>query len=352
MQQENGLGRGIVLLEFEKTLPNASPKSMINRNAQCPCGNQQKFKHCCGAISPNQLRPSNEELEAFAIKADDDGLTAGEEPRQRAFSNILRILKYLKIDNVALTGVDVPSIVTRIHQANDRLFRPKDKQEGGIHLGFFMFRDIFCRLYVPIMFGSPQVDFVKLLDLSDDQKRWMSTDHEAMARFDDQAFDLFDFGYGFMEFGYTRAVNDQAKELIYRAHVHLESAAATATSAFDFRGTLQSSLLATELALKAALAGNGVSDAILRNDIGHNLSKAVAALKEVEPNFDVERVGRAISSFPNFVISRYEGKQPDRRETGDILMKAQYIASEVTRAFTTRNIRKDLPLTTSRTYPY
>jgi hypothetical protein len=202
-----------------------------------------------------------------------------------------------------------------------------------------------------VVFGSPKVDFWALLDLSEDQKRWMATDAEAMATFEDQVCDLLDFGYGFMEFGHTRAVTDQSKELIYRAHVQLEAAAATATSAYDYRGTLQSALLGAELALKAGLSCNGYSDDDLRLKIGHNLSKAANALGDCESNFDLERVSRAVQTFPNFVQSRYGGSQPDRREMGHILMKAQFIASEVTRLFTDRNMRRSTHGAKYRQYP-
>ena len=275
----------------------------------------------------------------------------GEEPKQRSFKNVLRMLERLGIDGVPLTGDKSPQIVKRVHAANDQLFRPVDQREGGIHLGFFMFRDLFSRLYVPLMFGSPRVEFFNLLDLSHDQKRWMSTDAEAMARFEDQAVDLFDFAYGFMEFGHTRSVTVQSKELIYRAHVQLEAAAATATSAYDYRGTLQSALLGAELALKAGLACNGYGDEMLRQKIGHNVVKAAKALGDFEPNFDADRVIRTVQTFPGFAQSRYGGAQPDRREMGHILMKAQYVASEVTRAFTDRNLRASQPVALTRSYP-
>lgn len=322
-----------------------------SRNAICPCGSRQRFKHCCGAHTDTALRPTDGELETLAIEADDEGLRLGEEPSQRAFKNVLRILAKLGIEGVPLLGDRSPRIVTRIHEANNRLFRPIDQRDGGIHLGFFMFRDLFCRLYVPVIFGSPQIDFWTFLDLSDDQKRWMATDAEAVATFEDQAVDLFDFGYGFMEFGHTRPVTEQSKELIYRAHVQLEAAAATATSAYDYRGTLQSALLGAELALKAGLSANGYSDNELRLKVGHDLLKAANALGDCESNFDTERVSRAVQTFPNFAQSRYSGAQPDRREMGNILMKAQFIASEVTRLFTPRNMRANGSITKLRQYP-
>lgn len=322
-----------------------------DRNALCSCNSGFRFKHCCGALSDAVARPSSAELERLAIEADDEGLNLGEEPKQRAFTNVLRMVKRLGLDGVVLIGKGAPPIINRIHAANNRLFRPVDMREGGVHLGFFMFRDLFAQLSVPLILGAPYVDFVKQLDLSDDQKRWLAADEEAMGRFEDQALDLFDFGYGVMEFGHSRPVSDSAKDLIYRSHTHLEAAAATATTAYDFRGTVQSALIGAELAVKAGLASNGVGDAQLRKIYGHNLGKAAEALGDLEPRFDVDRVVRAASGFPDFAQSRYSGPQPSRIETGHIVMKAQYIASEVTRTFTDRNLREDQASARQRCYP-
>lgn len=320
------------------------------RNEPCSCGMGFKFKHCCGAMSPVASAKSDEKLALLAVEADDEGLASGEDPKQRAFKNILRILQRLRIEGVPIVGSRAPTIVKRVHAANDRLFRKTDMQEGGIHLGFFMFRDLYARFYVPVVFGSPEIDFLRLLDLSDEQKQWMGTDDDAVQRFEDQALDLFDFGYGFLDFGHSRPVSDKAKDLIYRAHVHLEAAAATATSAYNFRGTVQSALLGAELALKTGLACKGIDEKELRQTFGHDLQKAAIELAGFEPNFDADRVRRAVSEFPHFAQSRYDGPIPSRLETGEILMKAQYVASEVTRTFTDRNLRKSNP-TRPRTYP-
>jgi hypothetical protein len=214
-----------------------------------------------------------------------------------------------------------------------------------------MYQDIFSRLYVPLIFGAPEVDFLKLVDLSEYQKKSLYADPGESRRFFDQAVDLMDFGYGWMEFGHGRMIDPRAADLIFRSHVQLEAAAATATGAYDFRGTVQSALLGTELALKAGLAAHGVSDDELRRKFGHDLRKAAKSLHTFEPAFDTERVQRVVNTFPPYVSSRYAGSQPTRMQTGHILMGAQYVASEVTRRFSDRNLRADHPSMPSRAYP-
>ena len=214
-----------------------------------------------------------------------------------------------------------------------------------------MFRDMFCHLYAPIAYGRVKIDFWQLLDLTDFQKRWLASMPDELSRFTDQAMDIMDFGFGWHEFGHNRAINDRGKELIWRAHTQLEAAAATAVNAYDLGGSLQSALLGTELALKAGLAAHGISDQDLKRKFGHNLIAAAAQLAIFEPNFDMDRVSRVVSTFPDFVASRYDIPPPSRIETGHILMGAQYVGSEVTRQFSDRNCRADSTLSAPRAYP-
>jgi hypothetical protein len=71
----------------------------------------------------------------------------------------------------------------------------------------------------------------------------------------------------------------------------------------------------------------------------------------LEANFDGERVARVVGAFPDYVRTRYAGPQPTRKEVGEVLMGAQYIASEVTRCFSDRDIRQDHPSQRTRVYP-
>lgn len=313
------------------------------RNRECPCQSGRRYKHCCGALDDTDL------LDALA-RADDEGIALGEEPSARSLLNVGRALRELGYGTITLAGRNVPPIVKRAQELNRQLFVPKEIQTGGIHLGAFLFRDMFCRLYAPVMFGSPRVDFWAMLDLSDLQKRWISGSPETLDRFTDQSADILDFGYGTLEFGHGKQLDPRGADLIWRAHAQLEAAAATATSAYDYRGTVQSALLGTELALKAGLASLGISDPDLKN-MGHNLEMLAARLGASVADFDTARVLRVVRTFPHFVQSRYNLPAPGRVETGHILMGAQFVASEVTRRFSDRDVRKTDPSLPARAYP-
>lgn len=325
-----------------------------SRNAICLCGSGKRYKHCCGssksALPGGDDIPDTELLRAL-MAADDLHMAQGLEPSARSFLNVGKALESFGIHAV-LMGFGSPAIVERTRELNDQLFTPKELRDGGMHLGAFLFRDMFCQLHAPIAFGECMIDFFKMVDLNDIQKAWLAETPDALACFVDQAADILDFGYGWTEFGHGRQIEARATDLIWRSHVQLEAAAATATSACDFRGTVQSALLGAELALKAGLAAHGVTDQELGSRaIGHNLSAAAERLGEFEPLLDVARIQRVASRMPNFVDSRYNSPPPGRVETGHILMGAQYIASEVTRRFSDRDCRADNASAVPRAYP-
>jgi hypothetical protein len=328
---------------------------VTSRNQPCFCGSGKRFKLCHGALDTaldTEALVTDEELIEALKSADSEGLRLGEEPPARSLLNISRALRTFGYESFVLVGRGAPPIVARAHKLNDLLFVPKELHIGGMHLGAFLYRDMFCRLYAPVGFGQGYIDFWQMLDLSDFQKQWLAENPDDFARFTDQAADILDFGYGSQEFGHQRTIDPRGRELIWRAHLQLEATAATATSAYDFRGTIQSALLGTELSLKAGLAALGVSETELKSKrIGHNLEAAATRLGALRPSFDTDRVVRVVKNFPDFVASRYDLPAPSRIETGHILMGAQYVASEVTRQFSDRDCRKENAGLGVRQYP-
>lgn len=296
--------------------------------------------------------PTDNELLHLLIEADDEGLAAGEEPRQREFENLQRVMNRLKPGAAyVLAGEMTPPLVRRIQALGRRLYRPEDIRVGGVHMGAFMFRDLFARLSVPICFGTVSIDPLEHLDLSDFQKDWLQHTPAEYGRLGDQFIDLMDFGYGVMEMGHSRDIGDHAKTLLSLARFHFQAAAATITGAYDLGGAAQSALLGTELSLKAGLAANSVPEDRLKTEFGHNFRKVAEALGEVEAGFETVRVVRVLDTFPAYVPNRYAGEQPGRTEAGHIVMGAQYIAAEVTRQLTDRDLRRDGGMAEPRRYP-
>jgi hypothetical protein len=133
--------------------------------------------------------------------------------------------------------------------------------------------------------------------------------------------------------------------------MHLEAAAATVTAQCDLRGAVQSSLLANELILKAAILFSGFKEAALKDTVGHDTSAMLDILRQHGLFIDFDRTANVLQRMPRFVKNRYSPVQPTRSETGHILMGVQFVASEIIRAISGRNVRAENPSDRPRAYP-
>jgi hypothetical protein len=214
-----------------------------------------------------------------------------------------------------------------------------------------MFRDIFVRVDIPISYGRPTLDALALSDLTPVQRRWLVHTPEEFRRFLDQTLDLADFAFGWTDLQRGATATAEVKAYTTLAHMQLESAAATVTAQCDLRGAVQSSLLATELVLKAAILSGGVPEADLRIKFGHDTEAMSDHLQRAGLAADFGRVNAVLRKLPRFVANRYAASQPSRTETGHILMGAQYVALEIIRCLSGRNIRADASVAEPRAYP-
>lgn len=297
---------------------------------------------------PEEL--TDQELLSLIVAADDDAYLQGVPPKGRWMPVTSAVMKALGQPEYVLAGGGTPPIVERINKLHHSLYRSSDMAIGGVHGGIFMFRDVFARISIPLMYGAVQIDLAKWTDLSPTQLQWLNTRPRDLEVFVDQAIDVFDFAGGIANLADFRTPPDEARQVFYNAGFQLQAAAATLSLAFDFRGAVQSALMGAELALKAALAAKGI-DADGRRKHSHRLDSAAKAVAELWPAFDLERVLGAIAKLPPLVENRYAAEQPSRVETGHIAMGAQYIAGEAMRQVTGYSVRQALKPRVSRNYP-
>jgi hypothetical protein len=328
------------------------------RNAQCTCGSGKRFKECHGRVSEGGvwagLTKREHELLPTVLAVDEEGLEAGRGPAQRAFDTAMKATERLYPGRVIImTGQGAGTETDEIHDLIGKLYRPRDIGVGGLHVGVFMFRDIFARIEVPLSFGHNGFSPLRATDLNDTQKAWIQSRPQDFEGLCDQFIDLFDFGYGLEELGHTRLISDDSQLMMQLASFQLQAAASTLLTAFDRRGAVQAALLATEMALKGGLIANGLTIDELRDSkkFGHHHHKLAAALAALEPGLDRQRVETTIAKFPAFVPNRYSSDQPTRIEAGHIVMGAQYIAAEVMRQLTDRDLRATGGAPTERVYP-
>jgi hypothetical protein len=312
--------------------------------------NESKRRRYHLTTDGNDMPPTDEELFILIVKADKIGFDKGEDPKARSLRTVERVMDHLGHRKYISGGANVHPLVPRIQNIINELYRPNDIGIGAVQLGAFMFRDVFARVIVPIIFGRPQIDLLQLIDLNSMQKRMLSADPMQLQSYCDQFADLYDFAYGRDDIDKMGWTNLECRNFMGLAHFQLQASAAIITGAFDFRGAVQSALVGTELILKAGLLASGVDKKRLRI-LGHDLQSLANELVHHKTSFDLHRVQHSISRFPQYVPNRYSAQQPTRREIGHIIMSAQYIASEVVRQFSSRNFRIDSGMTSKRVYP-
>ena len=281
------------------------------------------------------------DIRSLVIEADNELLEQGAKPFQRPLAACSMIANKLGT-SFAIGGPPDP-LVDAVHAIYERLYRKLDLLQPPLHVGVFMFRDVFIPIRIPIIYGQPGFSPVMLLngELSEEQEAWLFSDQLSGYTFFDQVIDLMDFVYGLDD--YLQLSGDASRAVAFWqiAKRQLEGAAATLFGSFDQQSIVQNSCIAVELLLKGALLNHGFTEKELKNPktFGHSLSALAIEVNKCLPNIDGERIALVADRLPHLVANRYDGTQKSRRELGGIAMNAQYVAGEVLRQFSTRNLR-------------
>jgi hypothetical protein len=205
-----------------------------------------------------------------------------------------------------------------------------------------MFRDTFIQLRVPLAYGAPAINPVdSLIGISDLQKSWLFSDKTTGLTYFDQCFDLWDFAYSLNDVRALEKLPPKAIELWSLARQQLEAAAATVLVSFDQYVVIQNCIIAAELFMKGALFAAGYEEKKVVS-FQHRLNDLAAEVAKAYPHLDVERLKSTINKYPGLIERRYEFKEYKRIEIGTFLMRTQYIAGEIMRLFSDRNMREGM----------
>jgi hypothetical protein len=253
-----------------------------------------------------------------------------------------------KLGHVSIVGES--DLLKRIKSIFASIYRKQDIAMGG-HIGVFMYRDIFSRIGVPHIYGQVRIDPFGFVELTPIQLRIIQTEPDQMETYLDQFYDVADVQYGTEDLIAPFAAMELVVRFIGLSRLHLHSASAVLTGGYDHRGAVQAALLATELALKAGAAAQGLSEQEIKKRFGHRNIDTVDFIGAIWPSIDLARVKRVISAQPPYVPNRYSATQPDRREVGHLVMGAQYVVSEVVRQISDRDFRSGVTPPVARRYP-
>ncbi len=299
-------------------------------------------------MTPDDL--DDEELLYIVGTTDKELFEAGADIKRRYLEVPQTIMRRFGYVSYTMAGRGKPQILDRIEAIFASIYRKQDVAMGG-HIGVFMYRDIFAKIKVPHIYGRVKIKPFDFVELTSVQLRIIQTEQDQIETYVDQFYDVADIQYGIQEL--IKPFNEI--ELVVRfidlARLHLHAASAVLTGGYDYRGAVQSSILATELALKAAAAAQGLTEDEIRQRFGHNASGIARFVRESWQSFDLDRVERVISTHPPYVKNRYSAEQPERRTVGHLVMGAQYLVSEVVRHLSSRNFRESMKSPMKRRYP-
>ncbi|NET02519.1 MAG: hypothetical protein F6K61_18565 [Sphaerospermopsis sp. SIO1G1] len=283
------------------------------------------------------------DLMKLVIEVDDELIQKGLEPFQRRQATYLIIAQRLNPGSSVILEHDL--LFNAVNQIYKELYRLTDLVMPPIHIGAFMFRDVFFPLHIPLIYGSPAINPVDfLIDVPDIQKQWLFNDQQTGLTFFDQVIDLIDFTYGLDDLEKMKKLPDKTVEFWYLAKQQMEAAAATLLGSFNKYAVIQNCCIATELLLKGTLIAKGIDEKTLadrKQGYGHNLGNLVNKTADNLPNINKEILLFVVQQLPDYVQSRYQAQNFSRLDIGKFLMNTQYISGEILRQFSNRNCRAD-----------
>jgi len=298
------------------------------------------------------------DLMKLVLEVDEQLIQMGAEPFQRPQHAYQIIAKRLKPGSSAILQHD--PLFNAVNQIYKQLYRPVDLYMPPMHVGAFMFRDVFFPLRIPLIFGSPAINPVDFLaDVPQIQKQWLFNEQQVGLTFFDQVIDVMDFVYGLDDLEKIGQLPGKTLEYWYLAKQQLEAAAATLLGSFNKYAVIQNSCIATELLLKGALIAKGIDTNTLRyKPYGHDFKNLVNKTAELVHSLDQEMLLFTVRQLPDYINSRYEAKEISRLDLGKFLMNTQFISGEILRQFSDRDFRSDFSRTldeewdlTHRTFP-
>jgi len=279
-------------------------------------------------------------LDSLVMEVDDELVQEGLQPYQLPINACSRIADRIGIS--FSIGQEKDDFVEAVHKIYEKLYRASDLHMPPMHIGTFMFRDVFLPLRVFVIYGKVRLSPMQgMHDVPENVLKWVFHNDETGQTFCDQWIDLYDFVYGLDDVEKLKNHPAQAIEFWLLAKQQLEGAAATLLGSIDKYTVIQNSVIAMELLLKGALFANGMTEKEVRN-YSHNMKELVEKACEIMPNADHTRLKMMVGRAPKLVERRYQMKDYKRTELGQIMMDAQYAAGEVLRQFIDRDIRVSL----------
>ena len=215
---------------------------------------------------------------------------------------------------------------------------------GPKFTGVFLFENIFWRVVIPIVIGTPSVNTVaSLVAMPDDFKRRLIEDVRKRELYKAYWADCLDYDQGRHYFS-MEPPKDPAVELVASVDRDLLSTISDLAQPEPNANAMHNARLATEKAMKAFLClRHSMTIAAVRKDFQHDLGKLAAEVVKRDPQSEMAELVPEIGNFASY-SDRYADRPCSRLELWAAYRCAQFAASALMRALTPYNQRAAMGL--------
>jgi hypothetical protein len=212
-----------------------------------------------------------------------------------------------------------------------------------MYVGSFYYDSCFWPVVIPVVAGRVRLDASKSLpSMPDTIKARLTRDRDAYLNYVAVWADCADYAFGIEEAIKANSVGAFGKELLKSGDQQLNATATLLHETTPNPKSMESARMATEMFLKAFLAGKGaLTEKEAKDKIGHNLEKALDRCLAVDSQSELQGVRPDLNVFPE-IGDRYKGTNKMPRELWLAYGTAQFVGTTVVRAFTGRDVRKTL----------
>ena len=268
-------------------------------------------------------------------KIDDQLISQNVLIHQRPFQTTLEWMRLNKIQG------DISSFYKQVEDIYQKLYPRQKFSIPNLLIGGIAFRDQIYITRIPVINGINLFDFV---DIDPSELALMHNVYfEQYKKAIYSICDLYDIAFGIDDILKEKESNEI---LVYWLEMILSStmsAAFALSENINLANAIQSSLLSVELAAKSSLMYLGC-DANYIKSLGHcrkMIKENLISYKIIDENDDFFEI---YYSLPKYVDSRYKPQNLSKQELVNIVIKSQFLVSEIIRKISKRNLAESIQL--------
>ncbi len=281
------------------------------------------------------------ELTEEWLEKTNEGFSKSDIPhRQRPW---LALVEWAKFTGMPIAIND--EVVEKIFSWFERNTKAGSQQIGSIYTGTYYYDSCFWPIFVPVAYGTVTVnarDSLKTMPESIVARLW--ADRDKLLEYVSVWADCFDYAFGLGDIQKSSTPGKFAQELLNSGYQQLSATVTLLLESFPSSKSIESARMSTEMFMKALLAAkNGLTEKDAKNNIGHDIEKALTACLAVNSNSELQTILPNLKVFPG-IEERYKGTYKTPKELWRAYAIAQFVGTTVVRSLSGRDVRKTISI--------